>query len=63
MHHYKPRYSISDLIDLLSIGRGTLYAEIKAGKLKTYTIGKRRFVDPRDLDEYVEKCMKEATAA
>ena len=38
-HHTKPRYSVNDLISLLSIGRARLYADINAGKLATYKIG------------------------
>ena len=60
MHHNKPRYTINDLLFLLSIGRGTLYAEIRSGRLKTYTIGKLRFADPTALDEYVALCRKKS---
>jgi len=62
MNHTKPRYSINDLIKLLSIGRGTLYAEIHSGKLKTYTIGRRRFADPNAVDEYVAICKDQTEA-
>ena len=62
MNHTKPRYTINDLISLLSIGRGTLYSEIQSGRLDTYTIGKRRFADPTAVDQYVELCKKEAAA-
>ena len=51
--HNKPRYSINDLLGLLSIGRARLYADINAGKLETYRIGKRRFTSPESLDAYV----------
>ena len=62
MNHTKPRYSINDLLELLSIGRGTLYAEIKLGRLKTYTLGKRRFADPEAVDEYVANCKNQTEA-
>ena len=58
--HSKPRYSIRDMLGLLSIGRGRLYSEINQGKLKTYKIGKRRFAAPEAIDDYVERCRKEA---
>jgi len=58
--HTKPRYSITDLLALLSIGRAGLYEAIRANKLATYKIGKRRFCDPADLDHYVELCKREA---
>jgi excisionase family DNA binding protein len=58
--HSKPRYSINDLLSLLNIGRAHLYADINAGKLSTYKIGKRRFAKPEALDKYVEECEKGA---
>ncbi len=58
--HTKPRYSINDLLTLLSIGRARLYADINAGKLATYKIGKRRFAEPEAIDLYVETCKQEA---
>jgi len=72
--HTKPRYSIPDLEELLSIGRGTIYQAIKEGKLKTYVIGERkqqdgtskagrRFASPEAVDEYVALCEKEADQA
>lgn len=58
--HHKPRYSINDLMLLLSIGRARLYADINEGKLRTYKIGKRRFAGPEAVDEYVEQQMQGA---
>jgi hypothetical protein len=58
--HTKPRYSINDLLALLSIGRATLYSDIRSGKLTTYCVGKRRFTEPEALDRYVELVRKEA---
>ena len=60
MQHQKPRYSITDLIGLLGIGRTSLYADINAGKLATYKIGKRRFASPEAVDNYVALCEKAA---
>lgn len=60
-HHTKPRYSVNDLISLLSIGRARLYADINAGKLATYKIGKRRFASPEAVDNYVALCEKVAS--
>jgi excisionase family DNA binding protein len=58
--HSRPRYSINDLLNLLDIGRATLYAAISEGKLETYKIGKRRFSSPEALDAYVELCQRDA---
>ncbi len=60
--HQKPRYAISDLLILLSIGRAGLYADINAGKLTSYRIGKRRYVAPEALDAYVELKKQEGQA-
>jgi len=58
--HQKPRYSINDLMLLLSIGRARLYTDINEGKLRTYKIGKRRFAAPEAVDKYVETQMQGA---
>lgn len=58
--HTRPRYPINDLLILLNIGRATLYADINAGKLETYLVGKRRFTAPEALDAYVELVSKES---
>jgi hypothetical protein len=58
--HNRPRYPINDILILLNIGRASLYADINAGKLETYLIGKRRFTAPEALDAYVELCQREA---
>ena len=57
--HSKPRYSIDDLTNLLSIGRTKLHAEIKRGRLKTYKDGNRTFSDPPDVDRYLALCREE----
>jgi hypothetical protein len=59
--HSKPRYSVNDLIALLSVGRARLYADINTGKLNTYKIGKRRFASPEALDTYVEQQQQDAS--
>jgi hypothetical protein len=58
--HTKPRYSINDMLTLLSIGRSRLYDDINGGKLATYKVGKRRFAEPEALDRYVELVRREA---
>jgi excisionase family DNA binding protein len=54
--HTKPRYTVTDMLALLGIGRSRLYADINDGKLLTYKIGKRRFAKPEALDSYVKEC-------
>ena len=61
--HQKPRYSVTDLMALLSIGRSYLYVAINTGKLDSYLVGKRRFASPEAVDAYVDLIRKEAQAA
>ena len=63
MIHTKPRYTVADCLVLLSMSRGRFYEDVNNGKLKTYKIGKRRYIDPKDIDEYVERCRKDSLAA
>lgn len=57
MHDHRPidpiAYSIDDACRACGIGRSKLYTEIAAGRLKTYKIGRRRLVAPRDLREWL----------
>ena len=45
--------SINEAARLLSIGRTTLYAEIKAGRIQTCKIGKRTLIPYASLQAYV----------
>ena len=58
--HQKPRYSVTDLMALLNIGRSNLYVALNTGKLESYKIGKRRFAAPEAVDAYVELVREEA---
>lgn len=45
--------SIKEASRLLGVGRTTLYGEMAAGRLRSVTVGRRRFV-PRDaIDEFI----------
>lgn len=44
----------------LGISRPTLYKQINKGRLKTITIGRRRFTTPQWVDEYIESRLKAA---
>lgn len=46
-------YTISEAISALRTSRSTLYAEIAAGRLKSYTIGTRRYISREALQEYI----------
>lgn len=45
-------YSIDDLTTVLGLSKPTLYAEINAGRLKTYCVGKRRFATRKAVMEW-----------
>ena len=46
--------SITDAAKALNVSRPTIYKEIQAGRLHTFTIGRRRLVSPEALREYVK---------
>jgi excisionase family DNA binding protein len=46
--------SITDAAKALNISRPTIYKEIQAGRLQTFTIGTRRLVTPDALTNYVK---------
>jgi excisionase family DNA binding protein len=46
-------YRFDELTKLLGIGRSTLYAEIKSGRLRRTKIGRRSLVLADDLAEYL----------
>jgi excisionase family DNA binding protein len=46
--------SIADAAKALNVSRPTIYKEIQNGRLKTFTIGRRRLVSPDALRDYVK---------
>jgi len=54
--HTKPRYSIKETMFLLGVSRGQVYKAIDRGELKIYKSGKRSFISPAALDNYVAFC-------
>ncbi|MEV2242515.1 helix-turn-helix domain-containing protein [Micromonospora sp. NPDC049891] len=53
--------TIEEAAQRLGIGRTTMYALIKAGQIRTVTIGRLRRVPTFCLDEYVRKLLTNAT--
>jgi len=47
-------YSIIQLMEVLHVSRQTVYDEINSGRLKTFKIGRRRFVSDDALREYIK---------
>jgi excisionase family DNA binding protein len=54
-------YGIEDASRLLGLGRSTTFAEISAGRLKSFRVGKRRLVPASALSEYVADRMAEGS--
>ena len=50
----KLAYSLTELTNLLGLGRSTLYNEVKAGRLRLSKIGTRSIILADDLAEYLE---------
>lgn len=38
------------------LSRSGIYAEINAGRLETFKIGRRRFTTPDKLEQFIERC-------
>jgi len=51
----KLAYGFSELPARLSLGRSTLYEEVKAGRLKLTKVGKRSIVLADDLSEFLAR--------
>ena len=49
----KPAYSVNELLAMLPIGRTSLYAAIKAGKLKATKLGKKTLFLASDIAEFL----------
>jgi len=47
-------YSINQLMEVLHVSRQTVYDEINSGRLKTFRIGRRRFVSDDALRKYIK---------
>ena len=45
--------SVADACRALSISRATLYGEIKSGRLRSYTLGARRYIAVKALHEFI----------
>ncbi len=54
----KLAYGLNEINGLLGIGRSTLYAEIKSGRLRLTKIGRRSLVLADDLDTYIATLKK-----
>lgn len=53
MLYNKIAYSVCEAQKALSIGRTSLYAQIKAGKLRATKLGRKTLILAKDLDAFV----------
>ena len=54
-------YSIEEAMKELNISRQIIYNEVNSGRLKTYTIGRRRFISRDAIAAFIRDREKEAT--
>lgn len=47
-------YSISQVLEMVPVGRTTLYHEISQGRLKAKKIGRRTLILAEDLERFIE---------
>ncbi len=45
--------TIPEVLVALKMSRNTLYEEIGAGRLRTYTVGRRRYSSDEAVEEYI----------
>lgn len=53
-------HRIPDAMRLLSLSRSVIYEQIRAGRLKSVTQGRRRLIPSAAITEYVELLRREA---
>ncbi len=56
----KLAYRIDEACEVSGLGRTTIYAEIKAGRLKAFTAAGRRLIMRADLEQYLKSCAEAA---
>ena len=55
-------YSVERAIDVLATSRRTIYEVIRTGELRTYTVGRRRYISAEAVREFIAR-REAATAA
>lgn len=56
------KVGIDDIAELTGEARPLIYAAIKAGHLKTFLVGRRRFAKPADVQAWVDFLQRESDA-
>lgn len=56
----KRLYRVDEAAHLLGLGRTTLFAELKSGRLRSLKVGRSRLIPAECIDEFVELLKREA---
>lgn len=56
----KKLYRVEEVIPLINLGRTKVYEQIRLGRLKSVTIGRRRLIPAEYLDEFIELLKRES---
>lgn len=56
----QPVYTIEEFKRVYKIGHTKTFQEIKAGRLQTYNVGRRRFISGRAAEGWQQHCEDEA---
>ena len=59
----KQLYRVRDAMVVLSLGRSSIYEQIRSGRLRTVTQGRSRLIPASAIAEYVKLLEQEAKAA
>lgn len=52
-------YNVDEAAEILSIGRTSLYAQIKTGKLRATKLGRKTLFLAKDIDAFLDRLQQE----
>lgn len=56
-------YTVNQFIDSFKVGRTTTYQEIDSGRLKTYKLGRRRYISAAAASDWQRRLEAESNPA
>jgi excisionase family DNA binding protein len=59
----KQLYRVRGAMVVLSLGRSSIYEQIRSGRLRSVTQGRSRLIPASAIDEYIKLLQSEARAA
>lgn len=54
-------YTLKAFGEAFSVSRMTIWREVKAGRLKTYYVGRRVYVSAKDAEAWQRRCVHESS--